>query len=266
MQRRSLLILGALAPAGLFGSRYLNALTSKVPSPTEQRESAERLNELAANIQTPANASRLVDLIAELFSKETPPALLSSRLRSRISQAEFSAVSDPNKLIPELRLAEAWNAYAETMQVPETCRVTVPEVHYLRDAFLTTARVLWNRGVNNIWSVPSIYATEADGVLAPGCRAIESIRILWDLANMPDNLKGARDGVSKGVLFSELFRQQQTQAPASAVESRSMVVARGHINPIEIAERQYTQAHGRRAFSKAVITMLDSVLAPGTKS
>lgn len=260
MQRRSLLTLGALLPIGLLRSRYVNALISKIPSPPGQRESAEQLNELAGNIHSPADARRLVDFVAQLFSKETPSKLLDGSRLSRVSQAEFSAVSDPHKLIPEVRLVSAWNAYVETMHAPETCRVTVPEVHYLRDSFLSSARVLWDRGHGNIWSVPSIYATQSNGELAPGCRAIESIRVLWDLANMAENLKMARDGVKNGLVPSDLYRQSQAQPPTSAVENR-FVTTITHVNPMEIAKRQYIQAHGTKEFHKAVIAMLDDVLA-----
>jgi len=259
MKRRSLLLLGALTPIALFSSRFLGARASKASPPPDYRELTQRLNEFATNIQTPADARRLVDFIAELFSKETPSAWNKESLRSLIAQAEFSAVSDPQKLIPEPRLAEAWNTYVDTIQAPEDQKVTPAELHNLRDAFLTSARLFWDRGHRNIWTVPSIYATVSDGQLAPGCRAVESIRVLWDLAKMPDNLKGARDRVSKGLLTSELFRKPQQSLASSASQVR--LEMRTSTNPIEIAQRNYVTLYGEKAFRDAVSAMLNETLS-----
>lgn len=259
MKRRSLLILGALTPIALFSSRYLGARAAKASLPPDYRQLAQQLNELAANIQTPADARRLVDFVADLFSREMPSTWNNSSLLSRIAQAEFSAASDSQRLIPEPRLAEAWNAYVEIIQAPEDQKATPAELHNLRDAFLTTARLSWDRGIRNIWAVPSIYATLPDGRLASGCRAMESIRILWDLANMPDNLQGARDRVSKGLLASDLFHKPQ-QSPVASVTHGSVGV-RIFSNPIEIAERNYIRLKGDRAFSNAVVTMINDTLA-----
>jgi hypothetical protein len=260
MQRRSLLFLGALLPLGLFRPRSLDALIPNIPSPTEQRETAEHLNELAANIRTPGDARRMVDFVAQLFMEVMPHALMTSSMRSRISDAEFSAVSDANKLIPEQRLADAWNAYAESMQAPDTCKVTAPEIHYLRDSMLVTARFFWDRSHMNFWSVPSIYATQADGGIARGCRAVESIRILWDLASQPESIKSARDGVRRGVLFSELLRQEQANSSAPAT-GNSLTEALSYTNPMDMAQRQYIQARGNKAYRKEVIKMVESALA-----
>ena len=259
MKRRSLLLLGVLTPVALFRSRYLRARASKAPLPTDYRERAQRLNEFAANIQTPADARRLVDFVAELFSEETRSGWNNSSLRSRIAQAEFSAVSDSQKLIPESRLAEAWNAYVDTIQAPEDQKVTPAELHYLRDAFLTTARLSWDRGFRNIWAVPSIYATLRDGRIAPGCRAVESLRVLWDLANLPNNLKTARDRVSKGLLASDLFRKSQP-SPASPAK-HSYAEARAFSNPMKLAESQYINLKGDKAFNDVVVAMLHDTFA-----
>ena len=259
MKRRSLLLLGALTPIALFTSRYLGART-RTSLPGDDRERAQQLNELAGNIRTPADARRFVDFIAEIFSEETPPGWTNGSLRERIAQAEFSAVSDSQRLIPEARVAEAWNAYMGTLQAPKEYEVTAAEIHNLRDAFLTTARISWNRGSRNIWAVPSIYATLPDGRLAPGCRAVESIRVLWDLANMPGNLKSARDRTNRGVLISDLFRQAQSK-PSPSSTAAHVEGRRGSSNPVQIAESQYVKTNGMTAFGNAVITMLDRTLA-----
>jgi hypothetical protein len=261
MKRRSLLLLGALSPIALFSARYLRARAANMPLPTDYRQRAEELNQLALTIQTPADARRLVDFLTGLFSKETPSGWIDRTLRNQIAQVEFSAVSDPQKAIPEPRLAEAWNAYVDTMRAPEDQRVTPAELHNLRDAFLTIARRSWDSGSRNIWAVPSIYATLPDGRLAPGCRAVESIRLLWDLANMPENLKGARDRVSKGELTSDLYCKPSQSSGPSVTHSAFVTFAVSKPNPMELAERNYIQLNGNQAFSRAVMAMLTKTLS-----
>jgi hypothetical protein len=190
-----------------------------------------------------------------------PSAWTRSSLRNRVAQVEYSAVSDPQETIPEPRLADAWNAYVDTLQASEDQKVTPADLHNLRDSFLTSARLSWTSGSRNIWAVPSIYATLPDGGLAPGCRAVESIRVLWDLANMPDNLKAARDRVSKGLLASDLY-YKPPQSPGLAA-TRVALVTSGIRSPypIELAQRNYIQLNGSRAFSHAVMAMLMKTLS-----
>lgn len=259
MKRRSLLLQTSMFPLGLFVSRYLKALAPKARLPMDYREKAERLSQLAAGIHTEADARLFVDFVADLFSDQLPPAAVSDSMRERVAQAEFAAVSDPQRLIPELRVAEAWNTYAQTMLAPPECQVTAAEVHNLRDAFFTTARLFWEGGSRNIWSVPAIYATQSDGSLASGCRAIEATRILWDLANMPGNLASARVQVNQGVLTSDLVRQAQERPKTTT--PRSYVSARvAPLNPVAIAEQRFIAKNGAKTFGKALSVMLDHAL------
>ncbi len=91
MQRRSLLRLGVLSPVAVFTSRYLGALPSKASTPIDDRERAQQLNRLAADIRTPDDARRLVDFIADLFADTIPHGLLSGSLLKRIAQADPGA-------------------------------------------------------------------------------------------------------------------------------------------------------------------------------
>jgi hypothetical protein len=260
MQRRTLLRLGVFSPVAVFTSRYLGALPSKTTASIDYRERAQELNRLAANVRTPDDARRLVDFIADLFADTIPHGWLNGSLLERIAQAEFSAATDEQKLIPEQRIAAAWNGFADTLHTPDDCRITSAEVYYLRDGFWAGARAMWDRSPGNFWAVPSIYATRPDGGLAAGSRAIEAIRVLWDLANQPDNLKGARDRVAKGELFSDVLRQEQRRPPATSAMG-SYVVARAYVNPVWAAQRQYIQENGMRAFRNSVVMMLERTLS-----
>jgi hypothetical protein len=259
MQRRRLLLLTPLVSLGFSVSRYLGALTPNPPQPVDYQLQALKLNQLATNIHTVIDARMLVDLIAGIFSDYLQPPLSDSRIRGQIAEAEFAAVNEPNRVIPEQRLVEAWNAYVETIEATPSCRVTAAEIHNLRDSLFTSARLLWSRGSRNIWAAPGIYATQADGSMATGCRAVESARILWDLANMPDNLASARIRVSQGVLASELFSRAQENSLTTTHKSY-ITFGPGTRNPVEVAEREYVVNKGKKSFSKAIQTMLNQVL------
>jgi len=260
MKRRSLLLLGFLSPIALYTSRFLGARAVKAQAPIDGRKQAEELNQLASTIETPADARRFVDFLADIFSRDAPSGWTRNSLRNLIAQAEFAAVSDPQKTIPKARLAEAWNRYVDTLQAPGDQKVTAEELHNLRDAIWTSARLAWKGNRGNFWAVPSIYATLPDGDLAPGCRAVESIRLLWDLANMPDNLKGARDRVSKGQLSSDIFRKE-LQSPQLTLTGARMSFSEGKVNPVWLAQRNYAQAKGKKAFNQAVVAMLTKTLS-----
>jgi hypothetical protein len=260
MKRRSLLFLGVLSPIALFNSRYLGVKATSSTRPMNLQQCAEQLNQFATTIQTPADARRFVDYLADLFSEDAPSTWTNNFVRSRIAEAEFAAVTDPQKAIPEQRLAEAWNDYVDTLGAPENQKVTPAELHNLRDAFLTTDRFAWNSGYRNIWAVPSIYATRPDGHLAPGCRAVEAIRVIWDLANLPDNLRAARDRVSKGVLTSDLYRKSSQSGGGSSTRGSVSFSVRGPY-PIELAQREYIQHNGNKVFSRAVMAVLTKTLS-----
>ena len=95
--------------------------------------------------------------------------------------------------------------------------------------------------------------------MAIGCRAIESTRILWDLANMPDNLASTRVRVSQGVLASDLFRRAQ-EHPSTATHKSYLSAGPGTRNPVEVAQREYVAGKGTKALSKAVQAMLNQAL------
>jgi hypothetical protein len=260
VQRRSLLLLAPIVPLGMFVSRYLRASGFQPMQPADYREQAIRLSQLAANIHSVTDARSLVDFVVDLFPDELLPAAVSNSLREKVAQAEFGAVSDPQNLIPEWRVAEAWNTYAQTMQAPQESQVTAAEIHNLRDAFLTAADLGWKQGRRSIWSVPTIYATQNDGTIAIGCRAIECMRIFWDLGNIPTNLFNARVRVSQGVFASDLFRQDKVDS-SQATHGSYVSGEPAPRNSILIAEREYVAKKGMKAFNKVLNAMLDQALS-----
>ncbi|HEV2577249.1 MAG TPA: hypothetical protein VGU25_08560 [Acidobacteriaceae bacterium] len=260
MQRRHFLFLAPLLPSALFAPLLLHARASQTPPQHNLADETLKLNELASNIHTIADARRFIDAIVDLFADELPPTWATESLRARLAQGEYLAVTDPQKRISEEHLAQTWNAYISTIHAPDDSHVSVAEMHNLRDGLFFTARVNWNRGFLNFWSLPSIFATQPDGTLAPACRVVESLRILWDLADIPDNLQAARERVAKGVLTSDIFKQAHQGPPSSSVGGGGYLIARVKNNPVETAENQYIRDHGMVAFSTTVETMLNSLL------
>lgn len=260
MQRRRLLLLISSVPAGHLLSRYLKALAPNPQKLIDYRGQALRLNQLAGGIHTDADAREFVDFVAEIFSGDLPPGLFSHRMRERIVEAEFAAATDPHKLIPEERIAEAWNTYVQTIGAPLDRQVTTAEVHNLRDSFFSIANLSWARGEHTIWTVPAIYATRDGGAIAEGCRAIESIRIFWDLANMPENLLAARNRVRQGMLVSDMLQQVQEPPSMGTHGSTAVLFNITGRHSVEAAEREYIARNGIRAFGKAVTGMLDDAL------
>ena len=260
MRRRYLLGIASLLPLAWLGFRFVGGRASRTWSPGRNHERAVELDRLASGIHSVADARLYVDYVTAIFADKLPRTWRTKALRQRIARCEYAAVSDPQKGIAEQRLAAAWNLYAESIGVPDALRVTSAEVHDLRDAFLTTARLTEPRAHRNFWAVGSIYSTRADGSLAPACRPVEAIRILWDFANMPDNLLGARERVRKGVL-SEEFRAALGRPASSGKGSSRFEVRSGPVDPVRLATRQYIAEHGESAWRGLVVTMVGSLLA-----
>ena len=221
------------------------------------RQAVVRMNDLAGQIRTEADASALVAEIATLFSKELPPAWLASGINQRVAAAEYQSVRDPAKRIIEQRIVDVWNQYVREIGASDEGLVTTDEIHNMRDAEYTIAKHLWIRGNQTIWTMPNIYAGGSDGKVADACRAIEAIRVISDLYQFPQNLRSARDRVKRGVLVSEQVKNL-TADSAPAQKGRVLLAAREE-NPIQSAERRYLQEHGTLAYDQLLKRVFDEL-------
>ncbi|MBV8053011.1 MAG: hypothetical protein JOZ80_17610, partial [Acidobacteriaceae bacterium] len=203
----------------------LLAQTSSGPSPEmlqRAREEAERhkqaairINELAGQIHSENDAKNFVAAIAAVFEKELPPAWATRSIRERVARAEYESVAD-SALISEQRIVDVWNEYIRQIAGPDEALVNTAEIHNLRDSEFTLAQKFWTRGSQQIWTVPSVYAVGDDGKVAEGCRAMEAIRVIYDLYRF-QNLQGARDRVKRGVLVSEMVKNVSDSTPRRGV-------------------------------------------------
>jgi hypothetical protein len=223
------------------------------------RQAALRINDLAARIHSQADAETIVAEIATLFENELPPLWATGSIRTRVAHAEYEAVSDPAKLIPEQRIADVWNQYAREIGAPDEVIVSTAEIHDMRDASFTTSGLMWARGHQTIWMMPNVYALGADGKVANGCRALDAIRVIHDLDGLFQNLISARERLKKGIVLSETLKKLG-EGPKTPLRATAHVEARRpFINPIRPAEQHYVQEHGSLAFAQLLGRLFDEL-------
>jgi hypothetical protein len=133
-----------------------------------------------------------------------------------------------------------------------------PRPRNMRDAEHTVAEYLWARGDQTIWTMPNVYAIGTDGKVADSCRAIEAIRVIYDLYRLPQNLRSARDRVRRGVPLSEQVKNRvadSTPQPKGSV----LLAAHAEENPVQSAERRYLQDHGSLAYDQLLKRLFDEL-------
>ncbi|HXY02091.1 MAG TPA: hypothetical protein VEI49_00870 [Terriglobales bacterium] len=241
----------------------LLAQNLSAPSPEMQqraREEAERyktaairINDLAGRIHSETDARDLVAEIAVLFEKELPPAWATRSIRERVARAEYESVAN-SALISEQRVADVWNEYVRQISGPDEALVTTAEIHNLRDGEFAGAQKFWARGSQQIWTVPNIYAVGDGGKVADGCRAIEAIRVIYDLYRF-QNLQGARDRVKRGVLVSDLLKNVSDKTPGHVVAR--LEAHPPYVNPVESAERSYLEEYGAVEYEQLMKSLFD---------
>jgi hypothetical protein len=228
------------------------------------RQQSIRMNELAGHIKSEADARVFVDAVADMFADILPPAWATRSVRERIAHAEYDAVSDPLRQIPEQRIADVWNRYVREIGASEEAIVTAAEIHSMRDGTFAAAQAMWSRGMNQTaWTMPNIFAIGGDGKVAEGCRAVETLRVLHDLDQMFDNLRGARERLHKGIVASDAIKKSLENTKANQ-KTTGRLVARVDNNPILLAERKYVSVHGAEHLNQ-VVEMLFEELFPANQ-
>lgn len=222
------------------------------------RKAAVQMNELARHIHSEAQARDLTDAIARMFASSLPPVWATQEIRNRVAHAEYESAHDRSRLIPEQRIADVWNEYVREIGAPEEALVSAAEIHSMRDGSYAAGKLMWARGSQTVWTMPNIYAVDADGKVAEGCRAVETLRILYDLENLFSNLRGARERLKKGVVASDLV-QEARKEPASEHTSVSFHATTGPTNPTRIAESRYLREQGAVRFSRLLEKLLNEL-------
>lgn len=265
MQRRHFLFLAPLLPSTLFAPRLLRARGRQSPPTHNLVDETNQLNRLASNIHTLPDARRFIDAIAELFQDDLPPAWATDSFRSRLAQGEYLTVINPQKRLTEEHLAQTWNAYVTTIHASDESHVSAAEIHILRAKLFATGRAIWNRGYRNFWMLPSIFATQPDGPLAPASRLIESFRMFYDLSRFPENVRGIRENLRAGnerassTTPSSGTPKQARQNPSSYVTGHSYLEMRASSGSGATTDPAEAAAMRERS-AKALISTVDSLL------
>jgi hypothetical protein len=204
------------------------------------------------------DARRLVHMVAKEFADDLPPAWATAGLRERIAEAEYRSATDPAQLVPEQRVADAWNRYVDEIGAPRDALVTAAEIRSMRDTDYTMVRFAWTRVDQSMWTTPNIYAVGPDGKVANGCRALEAVLVVWRMANYYEEIDAARNRVKLGIVESDLFGKQEKKPVTGHVrtEVRASIQAE---NPIESAERRYVSEHGMADFSRVIVEMVGNL-------
>lgn len=238
--------------------------TTRPDAPTQQqlmearakyepaRQAAIHLNDLAGNIHSEADAQAFVDAVAERFLGQEHLSWVTASVRHRVAHAEYETVSNPARMVPEQRIVDVWNEYVRELDTPEETLITVAELHNMRDGMYTATKSMWKRkGITQqFWTIPNIYAVDADGKVASGCRAVEVLKILHDMFHTFQVVQGARARVQKGVLVSDTVRQRQPSGTPGPSAARSQLMARQDPKPVLSAEIRYLQAHGEEDYTR----------------
>lgn len=219
------------------------------------RERARQFNDLAGQIHSLRDAQMLVNMAAAEFSNEIPPGWLTRSLRDRIARAEFESASDPRALIPEDRVAAAWDDYLEKIGAPKESLVNAAEIHAVRDGLYVGGRMTWKQYPTILYT-PNLYAAGPDKELAGGCRALEAIRVLWELDMEPDNLTAARGRIKLGITYSQLVKNASKAVAGGRQKSYAVVEIRQMKNLVWDAELKYIQDRGLVAINAAILQLL----------
>jgi hypothetical protein len=151
--------------------------------------------------------------------------------------------------------------YAREIGAADEAIVSVAEIHNMRDGSFTGAQLMWARGNQTIWTMPNVFALGADGKVADGCRAVEALRVIHDLDDLFQNLRGARDRLRRGIVASEEVKKRVGE-PNPQPHSTFRFEAHADTNSIHAAERRYMQEHGSEAYTQLLFRLFDDLFPP----
>lgn len=248
----------ATTPADPTSQKNLEQAKSKYEA---YRQAAIHINDLAGKIHSEADARAFIDAVAEQLAKHRYQYWTAIGIRHRVARAEYAAVADASGLIPEQRIVDVWNEYIREINAPAEALTTVSEVHNLRDGLYYSGHTMWERQLNqSLWTMPNVVALDTYGEIANGCRAIETLKIIYNMHEWFQNLLSARERVQKGVLASDLAaeRQGQATAPQGKISSYRLVAGVDQ-SPVCLAAMRYRQEHGDAAYRSLLKRLFDEL-------
>ncbi len=253
----------AQTPPGIDPKRWEELTREAEQMREEHRRLAVRVNELAGKIRSEADARDFVDETAKVFLSGLPYWFSRSE-RRRVARAEFLSVSE-GRYISEERIATVFNRLMDDIGAGAELRVTASEVHTVRAAQILMTRTMWQHpGMQNIWQTPNVHSVTPQGGVAPGCRAVESLKMLYVLLELPSNLGYAREIIKKGAdLDIELQKAplKLTPRPPAKIEGRLEAHGRDQLEAaLDEAKMEYVRRYGTRAFEGRLEEMFNRLI------
>ena len=95
----------------------------------------QRIDELAAHVQTEGDAKAYVEVLVKRWGPEEAPHL--PEFEERLARAEYLGVHNPEKPTPESQVAQVFNRIRDERQMPGWTRISAPELHEFRFADAT---------------------------------------------------------------------------------------------------------------------------------
>ena len=246
-----------------------------------ERKEAVRINDLAANIHSEADARKLVNAVAEVLTHHRHLFWAAQKFRHRVARAEYAAVSDPSGLIAEDRIVGVWNDYVREIDAPEEALITVAELHNFRALDFHFSQHNWERETTqSLWSIPNIYAVDSSGSLAERCRALEALKLVNNLHEQFFRLHFARQqstattsepGMEPKKLAAPAIRRGRIATSGIATTGIATRTATGNIastnathiqryqDPIRPAVARYQQEHGQQEYDQLVRRLFDEL-------
>jgi hypothetical protein len=244
--------------AGQLTSEQLEQIKQKQEQFRQQhepiRQTAIHINDLAGNIQSEADARAYVDAVAEELTGHRHMSWTTKSIRHRVAHAEYEAATDSSRQIPEQRIVDIWNEYVRQIGAPEEATVTEAELHNLRDAMYSSAsHYMWKSEMTqSIWTMPNIYALDAGGRVANGCRALEALKIIHDMHETFPIVRSARVRVQKGVFVSDTIKERKAKGttPPRAFLATGSFHATSELISLRPFVYRYQHEHGERAYDQ----------------
>jgi hypothetical protein len=122
--------------------------------------------------------------------------------------------------------------------------------------------MMWAEGVQSIWTMPNIHAAGPDGKIRDGCRAFETLRVIYDLGNNFETVRAARERMRKGIVASDSIRKSQEKSSTSLTAVTTRFELRVVDNPIRSAEARYIREQGMVRFNLLLENLSDKLFPP----
>ena len=126
----------------------------------------------------------------------------------------------------------------------------------MRDGIYTVSRRMWRQHNQTVWTMPDIFSVDPNGEIADGCRAVEALRIIYDLDRVFDNLRSARARLRNEVILSDEIKEVQEDKNQKATVR---LEGRTDTSPLRPAEYSYIRRYGSDNFNQLLVRLFDEL-------